>query len=107
MSYLFLAIAILAEVVGTSFLKAANGFTILVPSLVVVLSYTVAFYCLSISLRDISIGIAYAIWAGMGIVLISLSGYFFFQQSLSWQEIVGLALIISGVVIVKMGSLTV
>lgn len=107
MSYLFLAIAILAEVVGTSFLKAANGFTILVPSLVVVLSYTVAFYCLSLSLRDISIGIAYAIWAGLGIVLISLSGYFFFQQSLSWQEIVGLVLIISGVVIVKMGSLTI
>lgn len=104
MTYLFLGLAILCEVIGTSFLKLSQGFTVLIPSVVVVAGYVAAFYFLSLSLIELPIGVAYAIWAGLGIVLIGLSGYFFFQQSLNWMEILGMAIIIAGVVIVKVGT---
>lgn len=104
MTYLFLGLAIVCEVIGTSFLKLAHGFSVLVPSIVVVISYAAAFYFLSLSLVELPIGVAYAIWAGLGIVLIGLSGYFFFNQSLSWQEILGMAIIIVGVIVVKLNA---
>lgn len=104
MSYLFLGAAIIFEVIGTSFLKAAQGFTVLVPSLIVGVSYISAFYFLSLSLSSIPVGVAYAIWAGLGIVLISLVGYFFLHQSLDIAALMGMSLIIAGVVIIKLFS---
>ena len=101
MSYLYLAIAILAEVVATSALKYSDGFTKPLASIVVVAGYGIAFYCLSIVLKTIPIGIAYAIWAGLGIVLISIVGYFFYQQKLDVAAIVGISLILVGVVIIN------
>lgn len=104
MAYLYLGLAIFFEVIATSFLKAAQGFSVLVPSLVVVLGYVAAFYFLGLSLVQIPIGAAYAIWAGLGIVLIGLVGYFFFHQNLNWAEVLGMAIIILGVAVVKLNS---
>jgi len=81
-SYLYLSIAIVAEVIGTSALKASEGFTRLGPSLITILGYAAAFYFLSLTLKTIPVGIAYAIWSGVGIVLISLIGYALFRQTL-------------------------
>ena len=77
MKYLFLAVAIICEVIGTSFMKQSDGFTRLVPSLVTVAAYLAAFYCLSLTLKTIPTGIAYAIWSGVGIVLIAIVGWVF------------------------------
>lgn len=104
MTYVFLMLAISFEVAATSFLKAAQGFTVLVPSLAVAVGYGFAFYFLSLSLAQIPIGIAYAIWAGLGIVLICLSGYFFYDQRLDWPAILGIVLIVGGVVCIKFFS---
>ena len=102
--FLFLFAAIVCEVIGTSFLKKADQFTQLVPSIVTVLAYIGAFYCLSVTLKDIPVGIAYAIWAGVGIVLVALVGLFYFKQSLDWASVIGMALIILGVVIINVFS---
>ena len=107
MGYVYLSIAIIAEVIGTSALKASAGFTQAGPSLVVVAAYGAAFYCLSLVLRTIPIGIAYAIWAGMGIVLIALVGALFFRQIPDAPAIIGMALIVSGVVVINVFSTTV
>lgn len=107
MAYLFLGLAIFAEVLATSFLKASQGFTVLIPSLVVVASYGIAFYFLSLSLAVIPIGIAYAIWAGLGIVLIALIGYFAYNQALDFPAILGISLIVGGVLVLKIFSQTV
>lgn len=101
MTYLFLMLAIICEVCATSFLKAAQGFTVLVPSLAVVVGYGFAFYFLSLSLAQIPVGIAYAIWAGLGIVLICLSGFLFYGQRLDWPAILGITMIVGGVVCIK------
>ena len=101
MNWFYLAIAIVAEVTGTSALKAAEGFTRLVPSLVVVAGYLIAFYFLSLSLRTIPIGIAYAVWSGIGIALLALIGWMIYGQSLDTPAIVGLALIVTGVVVLN------
>ncbi|HET8700785.1 MAG TPA: multidrug efflux SMR transporter, partial [Nitrococcus sp.] len=82
MQWLFLGVAIVAEVTATSALKAAEGFTRLWPSLIVVTGYAIAFYFLSLTLRSIPIGIVYAIWSGVGIALITLIGWVFFRQTL-------------------------
>ncbi len=103
---LYLAIAIVAEVLGTSALKASEGFTKLAPSLIVVISYAVAFYCMSLSLKTMPVGIVYAVWAGMGIVLISLIGWLAFGQRLDLPAIIGLTFIVSGVVILNTLSKT-
>ncbi len=97
MSYLYLSIAIIAEVIATSALKSSQGFTRPWASIVVVLGYGIAFYCLSIVLKTIPIGIAYAIWAGLGVVLITIVGYFFYQQKLDIAAVVGMSLIVAGV----------
>lgn len=102
--WLFLSVAIVSEVVATSALKASNGFTQLWPSLLVVAGYAIAFFFLSLTLRAIPVGIAYAIWSGAGIVLISLIAWLVFGQSLDTPAIIGLALIIAGVVVLQVFS---
>lgn len=104
MQWLYLAVAIVCEVIATSALKASEGFTRLTPSLVVVVGYAVAFYCLSLTLRSIAVGIVYAIWSGVGIVLISLVGWLVFGQTLSWAALLGMGLITVGVIIVNMAA---
>lgn len=106
-SYLFLAIAIIAEVIATSALKASENFTQLWPSLLTLTGYAVAFFCLSLTLRTMPVGIAYAIWSGVGIVLISAIGWIAFGQKLDLPAIIGLGLIIAGVLVVNLFSRTV
>ena len=107
MPFVYLAIAILAEVIGTSALKASNGFTVWLPSTVVVAAYGVSFYCLSLALRAIPVGVAYAIWSGVGIVLISAIGWALFKQRLDAAAIIGIGLIMAGVVVIQLFSSTV
>jgi len=104
MNYLFLGIAIVAEVLGTSFMKQSEGFTRLMPSLVTVAAYALAFYCLSLTLRTIPTGIAYAIWSGVGIVLIAAIAWIFQGQKLDAPAMLGLALIIAGVAVMNLFS---
>ncbi|MCG7755812.1 MAG: SMR family transporter [Nitrosomonas sp.] len=105
--WIFLAVAIVSEVIATSFLKSAEGFTRLWPSLIVVIGYLLAFYLLSLTLKTIPVGVAYAIWSGVGIVLIALSGWLFLGQSLDTPALIGLALIIAGVAVINVFSRTV
>ena len=104
MSYLYLAIAIVSEVIGTSALKASNEFTRVVPSLITLVAFMTAFYFLSLTLRTIPVGIAYAIWSGVGIVLISLIGRFVFGQTLDLPALIGMGLIVAGVVVINVFS---
>lgn len=104
MAYLYLAIAIIAEVIATSALKSSDGFSKLMPSLIVVMGYGVAFYFLSLVLKTMPVGIAYAIWSGLGIVLIATIGVVAFSQKLDWPAIVGMALIICGVIVMNVFS---
>jgi len=106
-SWIYLAVAIVSEVIATSFLKSAEGFTRLWPSLVVVVGYLLAFYLLSLTLKTIPVGVAYAIWSGVGIVLIAISGWLFLGQSLDTPALTGLALIIAGVAVINVFSRTV
>lgn len=103
-AYFTLAVAIVAEVIATSALKASEGFSRAVPSLVVVVGYGVAFYCLSLTLRSIPVGIAYAVWSGAGIVLISAVGWLVYGQKLDAAALFGMALIIAGVLVVNVFS---
>jgi small multidrug resistance pump len=107
MPFIYLAIAIVAEVIGTSALKASNGFTALLPSLVVMAGYSVSFYFLSLALRAIPVGVAYAIWSGVGIVLISAIAWVVYRQALDFAAILGIGLIIAGVVVIQLFSSTV
>jgi small multidrug resistance pump len=102
MPYLYLTIAILAEVIGTSALKATQGFTRFWPSVVVVVGYGVAFYFLSLALKTIPVGVAYAIWSGVGVALITLIGWFVFHQKLDVPALIGIGLIVAGVVVIQM-----
>ena len=104
MPLLYLVIAILAEVVGTSALKASNGFTVWGPSVVVVVAYGASFYFLALALRTIPVGVAYAIWSGVGIVLIAVIGWFVFRQALDAAAIVGMGLILAGVIVINVFS---
>jgi len=107
MKYLYLTIAIVAEVIATSALKSVDGFSKLWPSVIVVAGYGVAFYFLSLTLKSIPVSIAYAIWSGLGITLVSIIGYFFYKQSLDFPAILGLCLILLGVVVINVFSKTV
>ena len=102
--HLFLAIAILSEVIGTSALKAAEGFTRPWPSIIVILGYASAFYFLSLTLKAIPVGIAYAIWSGVGVALIALLAWALYGQSLNLAGILGIALLIAGVVVLNLFS---
>ena len=105
--WIFLSIAIVSEVIATSCLKAPEGFTRLWPSLMVVVGYLLAFYFLSLTLKTIPVGVAYAIWSGIGVLLIALSGWLFLGQSLDIPAVIGLSLIVAGVVIINVFSRTV
>lgn len=104
MGYLYLAIAIIAEVVATSALKATQEFTRLGPSIVVIAGYAIAFFCLTLVLRTIPVGIAYAVWAGLGIVLVTIVGAIVYRQIPDGPAILGMALIIAGVVTIHLFS---
>ena len=107
MGYLYLSVAILAEVIATSALKASEEFTKPGPSILVVIGYGIAFYFLALVLKTIPVGIAYAIWAGMGIVLITIAVAILFKQIPDMPAIIGMILIVSGVVIINVFSKTV
>lgn len=102
--YLHLAIAIVAEVIGTSALKASAGFTRPLPSLVVAVGYGAAFYFLALALKSIPVGVAYAIWSGVGVALITLIGWLVFKQRLDAAALAGIALIVAGVVVIQVFS---
>ena len=101
MNWLYLGIAIVAEVIATSALKSAEGFTRLAPSLVVLVGYITAFYFLSLTLKTIPVGLAYAIWSGVGIVLIALIGWLVLGQPLDIPALIGIGLIIAGVIVIN------
>ena len=103
-NWLLLAIAIVSEVVATSALKSSEGFTRLLPSVIVVAGYGAAFYFLSLALESIPVGVAYAVWAGLGIVLITVIAWLLYGQRLDAGAIVGIALILSGVIVLNVFS---
>lgn len=105
-NWLILFIAIVAEVIATSALKSSEGFTKPMASIVVVLGYIIAFYCLSLTLKTIPVGIAYAVWSGVGIVLITTVAWFVFDQKLDVWGIIGIVLIMSGVLVLNLLSKT-
>lgn len=102
-----LAIAIVAEVIGTTALKASNEFTRFIPSLIVVVGYGIAFYFMALSMRVLPVGIMYAIWSGMGIVLVSIIGWVIYRQELDFPAIIGMGLIILGAIVINVFSKTV
>lgn len=104
MSWLYLALAIVAEVVATSALKAAEGFSRPLPSAITVAGYAVSFFFLSLTLRAIPIGVAYAVWSGVGIVLISAAAWLLYRQSLDAPALIGMGLILAGVVVINLFS---
>lgn len=104
MAYFYLAVAIIAEVIGTSSLKASEEFTRPGPSLMVFAGYGVSFYFLTLAFRTIPLGVAYAIWSGLGIALITLIGYVYFRQVLDAPAILGISLIVAGVAVIKLFS---
>jgi small multidrug resistance pump len=106
MNYAYLFVAILCEVIATSALKAAEGFTRLWPSVVVAVGYGLAFYFLSLTLRTIPVGVAYAVWSGIGIVLIALAGWVLYDQALDAPALVGMTLIVAGVLVINLLSRT-
>jgi len=104
MAYLYLAVAIVAEVIGTSFMKLSAGFTRPGPAAITIVAYAIAFYALSLTLRTIPTGIAYAIWSGVGIVLIAAVAWAFQGQKLDGAAMIGMALIIAGVIVMNLFS---
>ncbi len=106
-AYGWLGIAIVAEVIATSTMRATQGFTRPVPSMVTVAGYVVAFYCLSLALRTMPTGIAYAIWSGAGVVLVAGIAWGVQGQRLDWPAIIGMALIVAGVLVLNLFSRTV
>ncbi|MFS7191565.1 SMR family transporter [Serratia proteamaculans] len=104
--FMYLTMAIVAEVIATTMLKASEGFTRLWPSLVVVIGYAVAFWGLSMVVKTMPLGIVYAIWSGMGIVLVSIAAVFVYQQKLDLPAVFGMGLIIAGVLVINLLSKT-
>lgn len=105
-NFFFLGIAIIFEIIATSALKKSEEFTKLIPSIITILGYCGAFYFLSFAIRTIPIGIAYAVWSGVGIVLITIIGALFFKQIPDLPAIIGLSLIIIGVIVINLFSKT-
>ncbi|MFM0151380.1 SMR family transporter [Paraburkholderia sediminicola] len=102
--YALLAIAIVAEVIATSAMRASEGFSRIVPATVVVIGYGIAFYCLSLTLKSIPVGIVYAVWSGAGIVLITLVAVVMYRQVPDLPALIGLGLIIAGVAVLNIFS---
>ncbi|WP_257388029.1 DMT family transporter [Tahibacter caeni] len=103
-NWLFLAVAIVSEVAATSALKASDGFSRLWPSLLVVAGYAVAFYFLSLTLRAIPVGVAYAVWSGLGIVLVTAVAWLAYGQKLDAPALLGTGLIVAGVLVMNLFS---
>jgi len=104
MQFIYLALAIVAEVAATTALKASAGFRETLQSIIVVVGYGVSFYFLSLTLRTMSIGIAYAIWSGVGLVLISLAAWWLYGQTLDGAALIGMAMIAAGVAVINLFS---
>ena len=104
MKYLYLALAIVLEVLGSSFMKASDGFSKLLPTTITIIAYIACFFFLSQALKSIPLGIAYAIWGGLGIVLTSLISVIIFKQSLDLPAIIGIILIVAGVFVMNFFS---
>ena len=102
--WILLSFAIISEVIATSSLKSTEGFTKLWPSVIVLVGYSAAFYFLSLTLDTIPIGVAYAVWSGIGVAGIALVSVFFFEQRLDAGAIIGMALIVAGVVVLRLFS---
>ena len=102
MSYFFLCLSILSEVTGTMLLEYTNNFTKSLMTILVIFFYILSFYFLTFAIKNIPISIAYATWAGVGIFLVAVANYFFYNQSLNIKAIIGLILIILGVIIVNL-----
>ena len=107
MKYLYLALAIIFEVLGSSFIKVSDGFTKWLPTTIVAVAYLICFYFLSLALKTMSLGMAYAIWGGLGIVLTATVSVLVFKQKLDFPAIIGIVLIVSGVVVMNFFSKTV
>ncbi|RNA63842.1 QacE family quaternary ammonium compound efflux SMR transporter [Chryseobacterium nematophagum] len=103
-SYIYLIIAITLEIISTTFLKKSEQFTKLIPSVITIIGYIAAFYFLSLTLRQIPVGIAYAIWSGVGIIFITIIGAVVFKQIPDLPALVGILLILIGVVIINLFS---
>lgn len=104
MQWLYLGLAIVCEVIATSALKSSDGFSRPLPSALVVVGYAVAFYSLSLALRTLPVGVAYAIWAGVGIALIAVIGLLFYGQTLDLAAVAGIGLIVAGVLVLSLLS---
>ena len=107
MSYLYLALAIAAEVAGTSLLKATEEFTKLVPTTLLIIFYAMSFWLMTLALRDLPLGVVYAVWSGLGIVLVAIIGALVYKEMPDLGSIIGMALIISGVVVMHLFSKTI
>lgn len=99
-----LFLAILSEVIATSALKFSEGFTKLIPSVIVVVGYGLSFYLLSITLKTLPIGVAYAIWSGVGLILTVIAGILLWQEKLDWARVTGIVLIIVGIIFINVVS---
>ena len=103
-NWLFLSIAIVAEVIATTALKSSEGFSRLLPSVVVVVGYLIAFYFLSLTLRTIPVGVAYAVWSGVGLVLVALVGWVLYGQKLDLATLSGMGMIMAGILVINLFS---
>ncbi len=106
MPYLVLMFAVLAETIGTTALQASQQFSRPLPSIIVVVAYGAAFYLLAIALKTFPVGIAYAMWSGMGIVFIAIIGFAVFGQRLDWPAILGIGMIMAGILVINLFSST-
>ena len=104
LSWAYLLVAIVAEVIATSALKASDGFSRLWPSAITVVGYCIAFYCLSLTLRHMPVGVAYAVWSGLGVVLITAVSWIMFGQKLDAAALLGMGLIVAGVIVMNVFS---
>ncbi|MGX5221060.1 MULTISPECIES: DMT family transporter [Pseudomonas] len=102
--YLYLAIAVTAEVIATTSMKAISGLSKPLPLILVIVGYAISFWMLSLVVKTIPVGIAYAVWAGLGIVLVSIAATFIYQQRLDLPAMLGMGLIIAGVMVIQLFS---
>ena len=107
MNYLLLVVAVICEVVATSLLKATDGFTRFWPTAATVVGYGLAFYCLSLTVKTVPVGIMYALWCGIGIVLVTIVGWVVLKQALDVPAMIGIGLILAGVLVINLFSKTV
>ncbi len=106
-AYIYLMIAICSEILATTMLKATEGFTKWLPSVIVVLGYACSFYFLSLSLKYVSVGIVYALWSGVGIIVVTILGYLVYGQKIDLPAAVGMGLIVVGVIVIQLFSQTI